>query len=235
MTQRIAEASPRPGARITGVVYLVYFLTAVFGEFFLRGLVVDGDAAATAGNILAHESLFRLGLATGLIATACYIAVTAFFYGLFKPVNRGLSLLAAFFSLVGCAILALGSLFQIAPLVVLGGSQYLGVFKVEQLRALALMSLELHSQAVNICFVFFGFYCLLIGYLIFRSAFLPRILGVLMALAGLGWLTFLSPPLASHLSPYILVLGFLAELSLMLWLLVMGVNVQRWKEQASAA
>jgi len=235
MTQRIAEASPRPGARITGVVYLVYFLTAVFGEFFLRGLVVDGDAAATAGNILAHESLFRLGLATGLIATACYIAVTAFFYGLFKPVNRGLSLLAAFFSLVGCAILALGSLFQIAPLVVLGGSQYLGVFKVEQLRALALMSLELHSQAVNICFVFFGFYCLLIGYLIFRSAFLPRILGVLMALAGLGWLTFLSPPLASHLSPYILVLGFLAELSLMLWLIVMGVNVQRWKEQASAA
>jgi hypothetical protein len=235
MTQRIAEESPRPGARITGVVYLLYFLTAVFGEFFLRGLVVDGDATATATNILAHMSLFQLGLATGLIAIACYIAVTAFFYGLFKPVNRSLSLLAAFFSLVGCAILAFGRLFQIAPLVVLGGSQYLGVFKVEQLRALALLSLELHTQAVNICFVFFGFYCLLIGYLIFRSAFLPRILGVLMVFAGLGWLTFLSPPLANHLSPYILVLGFLAELSLCLWLLLMGVNVQRWKEQAGAA
>lgn len=235
MKQRVAEASPRPRARITGVVYLLYFLTAVFGEFLLRGLVVDGDAAATATNILAHQSLFRLGLATGLIATACYIAVTALFYGLFKPVSRSLSLLGAFFSLVGCAILAFGSLFQLAPLVLLGGSPYLNVFKVEQLRALALMFLELKTQAGNICVVFFGVYCLLIGYLIFRSAFLPRILGGLMALAGLGWLTFLSPPLASHLSPYNLVLGFLAELSLCLWLLVMGVNVQRWKDQASAA
>jgi len=233
--ERIAEASLRPRARITGVVYLLYFLTAIIGEFFLRGLVVDGDAAATANNILAHESLFRLGLATGLISTACYVAVTALFYDLFKTVSRSLSLLAAFFSLVGCAILAFASLFQLAPLVVLGGSQYLSVFKVEQLRALALMFLELNTQAGNICVVFFGVYCLLIGYLIFRSAFLPRILGVLMALAGLGWLTFLSPPLANRLSPYNLVLGFLAELALMLWLLARGVNVQRWKEQASAA
>ena len=226
---------PGPRARITGVVYLLYFLTAVIGEFFLRGLVVDGDAAATANNILAHQPLFRLGFATGLIATACYIAVTALLYDLFKPVSRSLSLLAAFFSLVGCAILAFASLFQLAPLVVLGGSQYLSVFKEEQLRALALMFLELNTQANNICVVFFGVYCLLLGYLIFRSVFLPRILGVGMALAGLGWLTFLSPPLANHLSPYNLVLGFLAELSLMLWLLVMGVNVQRWKEQANAA
>jgi len=235
MTEQIAETSPRPRARITGVVYLLYFLTAVSGEFFLKGIVVDGDAAATATNILAHPSLFRLGLATGLIATALYIALTALFYGLFKPVNRSLSLLAAFFSLVGCAILAFASLFQLAPLVVLGGSPYLSAFKVEQLRALALMFLELNTQANNICVVFFGFYCLLIGYLIFRSAFLPRILGVLMAFAGLGWLTFLYPPLANHLSPYNLVLGFLAELLLMLWLLVKGVDVQRWKEQASAA
>jgi|CZKK01.1.fsa_nt_gi hypothetical protein len=234
MMERIAEASPRPTARITGVVYLLYFLTAVLGEFFLRGLVVDGDAAATAANILAHQPLFRLGLATGLIATAGYIAVTALFYDMLKPVNRSLSLLAAFFSLVGCAILAFASLFQLAPLIVLGGSQYLSVFKVEQLRALALMFLELNTQANSICVVFFGIYCLLIGYLIFKSAFLPRILGALMALAGLGWLTFLYPPLANHLSPYNLVLGFLAELSFCLWLLVMGVNVQRWKEQASA-
>ena len=235
MTERIAAASPRPRARITGVVYLLYFLTAVLGEFFLRGLVVEGDAAATANNLLAHQPLFRLGLATGLIATACYVAVTALFYDLFKPVNRSLSLLAAFFSLVGCAILAFASLFRIAPLVVLGGGQYLSVFKVEQLRALASLFLELYGQGVNICFVFFGVYCLLIGYLIFRSAFLPRILGGLMAFAGLGWLTFLSPPLANYLSPYNLALRFVAELALMLWLLVMGVNVQRWQEQASAA
>jgi hypothetical protein len=224
MMERIAEASPRRKARITGVVYLLYFLTATSGEFFLKGIVIEGDAAATATNILAHQALFRLGLATGLIATACYIAVTALLYGLFRPVNRSLSLVAAFFSLVGCAILAFASLFQLAPLVVLGGGQYLSVFKVEQLRALALLFLELNTLAGNICVVFFGVYCLLIGYLIFRSAFLPRFLGVLMALAGLGWLTFLSPPFADRLSPYNLVLGFLAELLLMLWLLVMGVK-----------
>jgi hypothetical protein len=233
MMERTAELSPRPSARITGVVYLLYFLTAVSSELFLKGIVVDGDATATANNILAHQSLFRSGLATGLIATAFYIAVTALFYGLFRPVNRSLSLLAAFFSFVGCSILALGSVFQLAPLVLLGGSQYLNVFKVEQLRALALMFLELNTEAGNICVVFFGVYCLLIGYLIFKSAFLPRILGWLMAFAGLGWLTFLSPALANHLSPYNLVFGFLAELLLMLWLLVRGVKVQRWREQAS--
>jgi len=235
MTKRMAEASPSPSARITGVVYLLYFVTAVLGDFFLKGLVVDGDAAATANNLLAHQSLYRLGLATGLIATACYIAVTALFYVLFKPVSRSLSLVAAFFSLVGCAILSFGSLFQLAPLVVLGGSQYLSVFKVEQLRALALLFLDLNTQAGYICVVFFGVYCVLIGYLIFKSTFLPRILGALIAFAGLGWLTFLSPPFANRLSPYNLVLGFLAELLLMLWLLVMGVNVQRWQEQAVAA
>src|SRR5580693_4829258 len=109
MAERRGQASPRPRARMTGVVYLVYFLTAVLGEFFHRGLVVSGDAAATANNILAHQPLFRLGLASGLIATACYIAVTALFYDLFKPVNRSLSLLAAFFSLVGSAISACAS------------------------------------------------------------------------------------------------------------------------------
>jgi len=232
MIERIAEAPSSPRARLTGVVYLLYFLAAVMGEFFLKGLIVDGDAAATAHNILAHQPLFRLGLATGLIATALYVAVTALFYELFKPVDRSLSLLAAFFSLVGCSILAFASLFQLAPLVVLGGSQYLSIFTVEQLRALAYLFLELYGEGVNICFVFFGVYCVLIGCLVFRSAFLPRVLGVPMALAGLGWLTFLSPPLANYLSPYILILGFLAELALMLWLLVMGVDVPRWQVQA---
>jgi hypothetical protein len=235
MIGRIAEVAPRPGARITGVVYFLYFLTAVLGEFFLKGIVVNGDPVATANNLIAHQPLYRLGLATGLIAIACYIALTSLFYGLFKPVNRNLSLLAAFLGLVACAIMAAGSLFQLAPLVVLGGAPYLSAFNVEQLRALALMFLELNNQTANICLVLFGFYDLLIGYLILRSVFLPRVLGALMALAGLGWLSFLYPPLANFLSPYILVLGFLAELLLMLWLLVKGVNVQRWKEQASAA
>jgi hypothetical protein len=235
MMERIAGGSPRPLARITGVVYLLYFLTAVSGVLLIRGIIVSGDPAATATHILAHERLFQLSVAVGLIATALYIAVTVLFYGLFKPVNKTVALLAAFFSLVGCTIQAVGSLFQVAPLAVLEGSPYLSVFKVDQLQALALMLIKLNVQATYINLVFFGLFNLLIGYLIFKSTFLPRILGVLMALSGLGWLTFLSPSLANYLLAYIEVLGIIAEASLMLWLLVKGVNLERWKAQASAA
>jgi hypothetical protein len=181
--ERIAESSPRPMARITGVVYLLYFLTAVSSEVFVgRGRLVLFDAV-------------------NLIWYTLYIALTLLFFYLFEPVSRSLSFLAALFGLLGYANDVL-SLFHLAP------------YKINSL-------------------VFFGPYCLLIGYLIFRSTFLPRILGVLMMFAGLGWLLFLSS-LANHLSTYLKVLGFLAELSLCLWLLVMGVNVQQWKEQASA-
>jgi hypothetical protein len=181
MMERIAEASPDFRARIAGVLYLLTIVTGILALKFVTG--------------------GRQWLVTNLIATACYIAVTLLFYYIFKPVNRSLSLLAAFFSLAGCAIGFL-SLFHFAR------------FGISPL-------------------VFFGFYCLLIGYLISRSTFLPRILGVLMAFGGLGWLTFLSPPLASHLSPYIFAPGLLGEGSLTLWLLVIGVNEQRWEEQAS--
>jgi hypothetical protein len=239
--QRMTTVSPRARARITGGIYLLFFLTALLGEFFtqqagISGLgALPGDAAATATNILAHESFYLLGVALGLISTACYVAVTALFYQLFRPVSRSLAFMAAFFGLVGCAITAFGSLFQLAPLAVLGGSPYLSVFTVKQVQALVLLFLHLNAQVGSIALVFFGLFQLLIGYLIFRSTFLPRILGVLMALAGLGWLIFLAPPLAALLLTYLEVLGILAEALLMLWLLVMGVNAERWKEEASPA
>ncbi len=235
MTERIAEASPRFEARLAGVFYLLTFVTGGLAIFARHGLVVDGDAAATATNILAHESLYRLGFAADLLVVAWYIAVTALLYGLFKPISRSGSLLAAFFSLVGCAILGFTCLFQLGPFVALQGAQYSSVFKLEQVQAMAYMSLELYPQAYGIAVVFFGFYCLLIGYLILKSTFLPRFLGGLMVFAGLGWLTFLSQPLARSLSPYILAPGILGEGALTVWLLVMGVKVQGWKEQASAA
>ncbi len=241
MAERIRETTPRFNARIAGLIYLVSIVTGIFGEGFVRGrLVVYDNAATTATNVLAHESLFRLGFVAVLVGTACYVAVTALLYALFKPVNPGLSVLAAFFSLTGCAVWALGCVFDLALFVVLGGGQYLSVFKPEQLQALALMFLKLNGQAFSIGMVFFGFYCLLIGYLIFRSTFLPRIIGMLMAFAGLGHLigmfaNFLSPAFADHLFPYILWPGLLGEGSLTLWLLVMGVNTSRWKEKVSAA
>jgi len=220
-------------ARMAGVFYLLTFVTGIFALLTSGKLVVSGDAAATATNILAHESSFWSGFTCQLLASACYVAVTALFYDLFKPVNRGLSLLAALFSLVGCAVGAVSLVFQLAPLMILRGAQYSSVFKVEQLQALALMFFKLSGQGNNIGLVFFGFYCLLIGYLIFRSTFLPRILGAVMMVAGLGWLTFLSPPLANLLSPWNMAPGILGEALLTLWLLAMGVSDQRWKEQAS--
>jgi hypothetical protein len=234
MMEQIAEASPRPNSRTIGVVYVLYFLTAFFGAFLTKGLVVPSDAAATANSILAHGALYRSGFAVGLIANAIYIAVTALFYRLFEPVNRSMSLLAAFFSLVGCAIQICGGVLQLAPLVILGDSQLLSAFKVEQLQAAALLCLKLYSQAFSIALVLFALYDLLVGYLIFKSTFLPRILGVLLMLAGVGWLTFVWAPLATVLSSYVLPLGALAEILLMLWLLVKGVNVSAWQERVNA-
>jgi hypothetical protein len=175
----------------------------------------------------------ELGLALSLLSIAWYIALTALFYDMFEPVNRTLSRLAAFFSLVGCAIQAFATAFQIAPSVLLGGAPDLNGFKLDQVQGLSLMFLKLGSQAFNIGLIFFGFYCLFLGYLIFRSDFLPRFLGVLMAFAGSGWLAFLSPHLVISLSPYIQILGVVAEAALMLWLLVKGVNVQLWQRRAS--
>jgi len=178
--ERIAEASPRLKARIAGVLFLLSLMAAVLGEFIVRG---------------------RMEIAGDLIAVSGMVAVTLLLYGIFKPVSRGLSLLATSFNLVGLAC---------------------GV-------------LRWNPRGVDIPVVLNGFYCFLIGYLIFRSTFLPRILGALVAFAGWGWLTYLSPPLANYLSPYNLTSGILGEGSLMLWLLVMGVNDQRWREQARTA
>jgi hypothetical protein len=237
MMGRSGEASPRFKARIAGVFYLLTILTRMLVEIFVRNrLVVSDDAAATATNIMAHQSLWWWGFAGDVIAFASYIALAALLYELFKPVNRSLSFVAAFFGLVASVVQAISSLFHLAPLVLLGGAHYLSVFSAEQLQALALVFLRLRAAAYhNIGLVFFGVYLLLVGILILRSTFLPRVLGVLMALAGLSYVLFLSPPLARSLQPYILVFPGVGQISLCLWLLGMAVNEQRWKEQASAA
>ena len=186
MTDTRARTSSRPRARMAGVVYLLAILAGVFSAFISGGLLAYADAA-------------------NLVASACYGAVTLLFYGLFKPVDASLSLIAAVFSLAGCVLSALG-LFHVVPL------------PISSVNPLAL----------------FGVYCVLIGYLIFRSTFLPRILGGLMAMGGLGWLTFVSSTLANSLTPYNLAPGILGEGALTVWLLVKGVNGERWQEQAHA-
>jgi hypothetical protein len=236
MSHQIRESSPRLKARITGVLYLLTILTGIFAQGFVsERLVVSGDAAATATNILTHKIFYELGFTFYLIEMACQIAVTALFYDLLKPVNGSLSLVAAFLGLAGCIIKMVSRLFYIAPLLVVGGAHYLNVFDHKQLQALALLFLNVNDRGAGIALAFFGFYALLTGWLIIRSTFLPRILGVLSIVGGLGWLTFLYPPLGYRLFLYLAVFGILGAATLILWLLVFGVNEQRWREQARAA
>jgi len=237
MMNQSTAASPRMNARIAGVFYLLTIVARMFVEIFVRTrLVRFDDAATTAANIMTHEPLWQWGFAADIISFASYIALAGLLYELLKPVNRSLSLVAAFFSLAASVVQAISSLFHLAPLFLMGGAPYLRVFTAEQLQALALVFLRLRAAAYhNIGLVFFGVYCLLVGILILRSTFLPRILGVLMVLAGLSYVLFLSPPLARSLQPYILIFPGVGQISLTLWLLVIGVNAQRWKEQASAA
>lgn len=229
--------SPSFLARMVAVFYLVLMLSGFDLFFVLRKLVVRGDAAASAANILAHQATFLAGFAAAALGVAAYLVVTALFYRLFEPVNRTLSLCAAYFSLTGCIVQAFALVFHLAPLLVLnpsGGDQaYLTAFPPEQLQALALVLLNSYSQAYGVSLVFFGFYLLQIGYLTARSSFLPRWLGVIVALFGVGWLVFLYPPLARALSSYI-ALSSIGELVLVVWLAVKGVDDQRWREQAAA-
>jgi hypothetical protein len=236
MTERIREASPSFLARIAGALYLITILTGIFSAGYATGkLVVTGDAAATAANILANRGLFQLAFAVYLIEMACQVAITALFYDLLKPAGRTVSLVAAFLGLTGCVIKTFSRVFFIAPLFILGGAHYLSVFSAEQLKALALLFLHVNDRGAGIALVFFGFYAILTGYLIAKSSFLPSILGVLSMIGGLGWLTFLYPPLGGRLFPFIALFAILGAAALIVWLLVKGVNEQRWKEQASAA
>lgn len=241
MIGRSVTLSPQRYARVCGVLYLYIIMAGIFAELFVRAaLVVPTDAKATASNILAHESLFRIGFSGEMLHLAFDVAVAVLLYALLRQVDRYIALLAAFMRLACDLILAVASLSHFAALRLLENGDYLHTFAPEQLQTLALFALKLHGDGYAISLVFFAFACLSLGYLIYRSGYLPRIIGVLMAIAGLCYLVnsfahFLDPVFAASLFPPIFVPIFLAEVSLTLWLIVKGVNVEKWKERASAA
>jgi hypothetical protein len=208
---------------MAGLAYFLMFVAGGIAAFARRGIFVAGDAAATATNIMAHESMYRLSFAGELLVVAIYVGVVALFYDLFRPVNRRIAFLTALFGLMGCAIQATSTLFYLAPTVVLGGAKYLSVFSVQQLQAQASVFLKLYSQGYGIALVFFAFFMLGTGYLILKSTFLPRFIGVLLMIAGAAGLTFLFPGFASpHLAwiaPF-----FVGEVVITFWLLIKGVN-----------
>ncbi len=239
MRNPIAEMSPAALARTAAVLGWVDLVATTFAVIFVGGkLVVAGDAAATATNIVAHQTLYRLGAAAWLIALPADAAGAMIFYELLKPVGRRLAMLLAFFRLMFVAVMASNSLNLFAPLSLLQGRPYLSVFRTDQLQALALVAQSAFATGFGISMVFWGFHIILMGWLILRSAFLPRGLGALLVIGGVCYLInsfagFLAPSFASALGYYIMVPGGAAEILLLLWLLVMGVNVERWKEQAT--
>jgi hypothetical protein len=226
--------SPRFQARLAGLVALIT-TSSGFTAVVISNLVAYDNAAVTARNILNNELLFRFAIAGDVVA-ALYIVYTLLLLNLFRPVNRNVALLGAFFSLVGTALGMFVPFFALAALGVLNDAQSFSGFSTEQLQAIALLFLKLRSNISNVSLVLFGAYNMLTGWLIFKSIFMPRILGVLLAVAGFGYeinvfATLLSPAFAAHLAPWILIPG-LSELLLAGWFLVVGVNVQRWKQQA---
>ena len=187
MRPSIIEADPRLAARITGTLYVICIAGGAVGLTLRQGLITKGDAAATAANILSSESLYRLSFTVELIGTLAYVAITALLYGLLKPAGPTASRVAAFFSLTGCAIGLTVSTLLLAPLVLLGGATFLAPLAQDQLQALAYPCLRLQGQGYTIAMTCYGAYCGLLGWLAFRSTFLPRFVGVLLVLAGLGW------------------------------------------------
>jgi len=228
-------------ARLAGGLYGISAVPAAFSVFVLARLVVRNDPAATAANLLGSEGLFRLGFAADLVGILFFVAAVLFLYELFKPVSRSLALLFLCFSLIGSAIQALDSLGDLAALLLLKGGPGLSALAAGQAQALALLCLKLHSLAYDLALVFFGAWAVVMGCLILRATFLPRTFGALMAIDGLGYLTFslatfLSPPLVSHLYPYLPFLtALLGEPPLMLWLLFRAVDAEKWRAQAAAA
>jgi hypothetical protein len=230
---KIAGASPRTLARITGALYLVAVVTGVYAQAVIaERLVIPADAAATAANIRAHASLFRLGFTTYLVEMAAQVAMITLFYHLLEPVSRTIALLSTVVGLVGCTVKTVSRLLYYAPLVVLSGAPFLAVFSNDQLNALSLLFLKVNDVGAGIALAFFGFATVLKGYLILRSTFLPRLLGVLSVIAGVGWLTFLWPSLGGRMFLYVAAVGFLGSVITIFWLLVYGVDEQRWREQS---
>lgn len=233
MKTQTIQSSPRLYARAVGLLYLIVIVAGMIAQMLISGkIVVPGDAAGTAANILTHRTLFELGFTVYLIEMSAQIAMFVLLYVLLKPVNRSLSLLALSFGIIGCVIKTLSRLFYVAPLLVLGDHPYLSVFNSGQLQALALLLLDVNDRGAAMALAFFGFSTFLNGTLIFRSNFLPRFLGVLSVVGGLGWLTFLYPPLGYQLFPFILLVGLLGATAQILWFLIKGVNVEQWKQRA---
>ena len=236
MTNPLRETSPSTRGRILAALYLLVIIGGIIGQVFIADqLIVRNDAAKTAANILANESLYRLGFTIFMIEMVAQAAVTTLYYDLLKPVNRSVARITTVIGLTGTGIKTMARLFYYTPLILLGGSSYLASLESAQLEALSLAFIRINNQGAAIALIFFGFETLLRGWLVFQSGFLPRFLGVLSMVSGLGWLTYLWPPLGSQLFMAVALFAIAGVMATAGWLFIRGVDDAQWRARAALA
>jgi hypothetical protein len=232
----MAETSPTTRGRILAALYVFVIVAGITAQAFISDrLVVGDDAAQTAANILANKSLYRLGYTIFMLEMVAQVAVSALFYDLMKPVNRSVARVSAIIGLTGSGIKTMARLFYYAPLILLGGASYLSAIEPAQLEALALAFIKINNQGAAIGIIFFGFEGLLRGWLLFKSGFLPRFLGVVSMVSGLGWLTFLWPPLGSAAFIGVALFAIAGVIAFAGWVFIRGVDDVKWRERAALA
>ena len=235
MTMQTPTTSPQTYARFAGILYLLLIIAGGLDEALIRNaIVIPGNALATANNIMTHESLWRFGIVADLLMHVSDVFVMLALYVLFKPINRKLALLVLLFNLVQTAVLVANKLTLLLPLFLLEDASYLKAFDPAQLHALSYLAIRLHGYGFGFGLIFFGVVCLLEGYLIMKSRFMPWFLGPMMQIAGLCYLAnsfilLIAPQFASL---FIMLPCLVAELTFALWLLIRGVDVTEWQRQA---
>ena len=234
------ESSPLFYARLAGAIYLLIILFGGFSEgYVMNTLVVSGDPAATAHNIMASATLWRLSVGGDLIVPLIAVPQLWIIYYLLKPAGRNLALLFVLLEVVSLSVESVSKLFLLMVLPMLENAGYAHTFDPQQLYAFVSMMLGAHNTCFNIALLFFGVDCLVTGYLIFRSGYFPRIIGLLLQLAGLSYLigtlsVFFAPAFADAISLPVQLVALVGEASFCLWLLVMGVNVTKWNARVAA-
>jgi hypothetical protein len=235
IVERSTDFSPSRLARVVALLKLTTIVGGIIAQLFIsERLIVFRDAARTASNILAHKGLYGAGFTIYMIEMASQIAQTTLLFHLLKPVNRRVATVALVFGLVGCTIKLVSRLFYLAPLFILQQSA-LGALTNDQLNAASLMLLIVNDHGAGVALAFFGFETVLEGWLVLRSTFLPRWLGVLTVVAGIGWLAFLSPTLGYTVFNGVALLALVGSVLTIGWLLVKGVDEERWRSMAAAA
>ena len=227
-----ANTNPNKIARIAGFLYIIPWLFSLLAIFLRQGLITPGDVSATADNLTASESLFRLSIVSDLVVQAVFVVLVLLLYQLLKPVNKSHAVLMVVFFLVSVPIAMLNMLNQFAALLLISGADYLSVFSTDQLGALVVLFRDLHEVGIMIAYIFWGLWLFPLGYLVYKSGFLPKLLGILLMVSCFGYLIdfstfFLFPNFGLAVNMFT---GW-AELLLCLWLLIKGVNVEKWEER----